>query len=131
MFTVKKLFSLKDYVIFLLIGLYFCLCYFSVSKFDIYSVTAAPEKVAASSSNTTDSLIEDEADKMPVPLITDTRTLKTYRGAVGIFDCFGGLLGSFDIDVALLPYADRKAFDEGIVFANENEMRDFLASLDS
>ncbi|MBE6623218.1 MAG: hypothetical protein E7621_03420 [Ruminococcaceae bacterium] len=134
MFTVKKLFAFKDYMIFLLIALYFCLCYFSVSNFDIYSVSAVPEQTAVSSNNTVTGKIPDQSnedDEIFAPLITDTRTLKTYRGAIGIFDCFGALLGSFDIDVALLPYADRKALDDGIVFANENEMKDFLATLDS
>ena len=132
MFTVKKIFAFKDYMIFVILALYFAVCYFAVSNFEIYSVTektdmgfSLPESFSVMK-NTPETENDESA-----PLITDTRTLKEYRGVIGIFDCFGCLLGSFDIEVALLPYADRKSLDDGIVFANENEMRDFLATLDS
>ena len=101
-----------------------------ISQFDIYSVTPSVEKTSPPAIKTSENMPPDNEEEFSA-LITDTRTLKEYRGVIGIFDCFGCLLGSFDIDVSLLPYADRKSLDEGIVFANENEMRDFLASLDS
>lgn len=130
MSTLKKLLNAKDQIALILIALYFCLCYFTVSQFDIYSVTPSVEKTSPPAIKTSENMPPDNEEEFSA-LITDTRTLKEYRGVIGIFDCFGCLLGSFDIDVSLLPYADRKSLDEGIVFANENEMRDFLASLDS
>jgi hypothetical protein len=131
MFTVKKIFVFKDYMFFLLMILYFCFCYLAVNKFEVYSVTQKANPACANPENVVEEHSAFSDSEEDIPHIYDTRTLRQYRGGIGIFDCFDSLIGSFDIDVALLPYEDRKSLEQGIVFANENEMKEFLESLDS
>lgn len=66
-----------------------------------------------------------------VPYIIDTRTVKEYRGSIGIYDCFGTLVGTYDADLHFLPTEDRKRLEEGITFDSEPEMTEFLESFDS
>lgn len=149
-----------EYGVMLFFAAYFLLCYFLVAKFDdrVYTLTppqseALPMQQRGTANTGAQKRTETET-AMPAfdtpdagaqesaggaestagrdaPYITDTRTVRTYRGGIGIYNCFDELIGSFDIDTALLPAADRESLAQGILFDSEGEMRNFLESLDS
>ena len=152
--SAKILSKIKDYGIFVFLIIYFIISYYLVSHFSGYSYTITPAESspppaapAQSSADGVDSTVQTEnLDFLPqgesesrisddksayIPNITDTRTIKEYRGIIGIYDCFGELLGTHETDLSLLPFTDRSALCEGIMFDSEGEMRDFLESLDS
>ena len=59
MSTLKKLLNAKDQIALILIALYFCLCYFTVSQFDIYSVTPSVEKTSPPAIKTSENMPPD------------------------------------------------------------------------
>ena len=151
--AIAKAFSkFKEYGIFIVLAVYFAMCYFLISRFDS-SYTITPQEngeertvsqVQASENDTSlmqtglsaqseekESSAASEIDENDIPYITDTRTVKEYHGGLGIYNCFDELLGSFDIDLSILPSANREALKEGIIFDSDGEMQDFLESLDS
>lgn len=148
--SAKILSKIREYGVFAFLAVYFVICYYLVSHFSEYSYTITPAESSPSTvtpvqnlTSAPDDSPEPEALNFPaqssitdkkdeyIPLITDTRTVKEYHGAIGIYDCFGELLEIHETDLSILPFTDRSALTEGIMFDSEGEMRNFLESLDS
>lgn len=129
---------LKDYWLLTGMAVFFALSYFLIHHFQSYTVfpveteplqnTFEPASVRELSEEQSLS-VTGKTDELP--LITDTRTVKEYKGILGVYDCFGNLLESFDADVSALPFKDRQLLQEGVIFDSEGEMRNFLETLDS
>lgn len=106
----------------------------ALHRFDFYSLTPVGAEVQTARDEPTESdgaEQEKTADRTEIPYITDTRTVREYRGILGVYDCFGNLLETFDADLTVLPPQDRTLLCDGMVFASEGEMRNFLESLNS
>ena len=134
--TKKFLPYILDYGLFIFLTLFFAVSYFAVRNFDVY--TNSPAEYDNSYLHAEEVLLQDnieisahENSQADIPLITDTRQIREYRGIIGIYDCYGELVECFDADVSALPLADRKILENGIEFCNESEMRDFLESFAS
>ena len=117
------------------------ICFFAsvraaLLRFDFYSLTPVQNgngedyAVPKNSLSVQASGEKDETEEK-IPYITDTRTVKEYRGVLGLYDCFDNLLETFDADLSMLPLNDRDLLREGVVFANEGDATDFIESLNS
>lgn len=117
---------LRDIFCFVFLGAFFAASFLLLSKNKSYTVSEKPE----TPENTALFAQSDEISE-DVPYITDTRTLSEYRGYLAVFDCFGTLLKTYDIDVSDFPEKDRELLEEGIVFNSEKELLNFVENLES
>ena len=108
--------------------------YFGVAHWKSYSfsdsvITVEPQGIIEGSAmHNPENPSESEND---IPYITETRTVKEYRGGLGVYDCFGNLLASYETNLSVLTKEDRKNLREGIVFPSESETYEFIESFDS
>lgn len=108
--------------------------YFGVAHWKSYSfsdsvITVEPQGIIEGSAmHNPENPAESEND---IPYITETRTVKEYRGGLGVYDCFGNLLASYETNLSVLTNEDRKSLKAGIVFKNESETYEFIESFDS
>ena len=113
-----------------LTALFFCVSIHLIGYFESYTF-CSNEASRAQEPSTALHLDDEQEANADVPFITDTRRVAEYENILGIYNCFGELIGTFSADLSVLPMSDRKLLKEGIVFDSEGEMRDFLESLDS
>ncbi len=129
--------TLKETLPFVLSGVFLCAVVYLISFFESYTFSEkeADRHTADALSSTEEHFFKAEHDENvkanTAPYITDTRTVAEYENGLGIYDCFGELIETFETNLSLLSAADRKLLKEGIVFDSEGEMRDFLESFGS
>lgn len=129
--------TLKETLPFVLSGAFLCAGVYLISFFESYTFSekGADGHTAESLSSTEERFLAPESDENvkanTPPYITDTRTVAEYENGLGIYDCFGELVETFETNLSILSAADRKLLKEGIVFDSEGEMRDFLESFGS
>ena len=128
--TVSKFF---DVSLFVFLTVFFVFSYYAVGRWDVYTVSPQESGDAQQSSdaeNTFTPAFEDNSSR-ELPLITETCTVRVYKGGIGVYDCNGELVECFEADISLLPSDDRKNLETGIMFDSERDMREFLESFDS